>query len=172
MTLAFDPLRWPDEATDAVAFLTGHEWPFHGRPRLTAAEAAEVCVSADDVVTFWIRDAGETIGMIRVFDLDDLETGSPLFDLRIAEAHRGRGVGRLAVRWLADHLFTTFPVLHRIEATTRSDNLAMQAVFARCGYRQEGRLVEAWANADGTRADTLVYAILRREWVDSSASRR
>ncbi len=96
-------------------------------------------------------------------DLADLEVGSPLFDLRIAEEYRGRGVGRYAVNWLTDHLFTTYPALHRVEATTRDDNVAMQAVFAHCGYRLEGRFVEAWMNGDGTRSDALSYAILRRE---------
>ncbi len=60
----------------------------------------------------------------------------------------------------------------RIEATTRHDNTAMQKVFDRCGYRQEGRLVEAWVSADGSRFDTLIYAILRREWSVSRASGR
>ena len=66
--------------------------------------------------------------------------------------------------WLTDHLFSTYLELDRIEATTRHDNLAMQRVFDHCGYRLEGRTLEAWANADGTRSDTLAYAILRREW--------
>lgn len=121
-------------------------------------------MAGDDIATFWIRDGEDTIGLIRLFDLDDLDNGSPLFDLRIDENHRGRGIGRFAVRWLTAHLFTTYPGLHRIEATTRSDNLAMQAVFAHCSYRQEGRMLEAWKNADGTRSDTLTYAILRREF--------
>ena len=34
---------------------------------------------------------------------------------------------------------------------------------AHCRYRQEGRMVEARTNADGSRHDTLVYGILRRE---------
>ena len=89
-------------------------------------------MSAEDVLTFWIRDRGKTVGMVRLFDLDDLDVGSPLFDLRIAEGHRGRGLGRQAVHWLTDHLFTTFAMLHRIEATTRDENMAMQAVFAHC----------------------------------------
>jgi len=73
-------------------------------------------------------------------------------------------MGRFAVNWLTTYLFTIYPGLHRIEATTRSDNAAMQAVFARCGYRREGTMVEAWKNADGTRHDALGYAILRREF--------
>ncbi len=162
--LSFDSLVWPDDAEAAILFLTSNEWPFHGLRRLTPDQAATVTVVGDDVASFWIRADSETIGLIRVFDLDDLADGSPLFDLRLAEAHRGRGVGRAAVTWLTDHLFETYAELHRIEATTRHDNLAMQAVFSQCQYRLEGRMVEAWSNADGTRSDTLTYAILRREW--------
>ncbi|MEZ5217910.1 MAG: GNAT family protein [Ilumatobacteraceae bacterium] len=80
------------------------------------------------------------------------------------ESHRGRGFGTAAVTWVVDHLFSSYGNLHRIEATTRDDNLPMQRVFDRCGFRLEGRMREAWSNADGSRADTWIYAILRREW--------
>jgi RimJ/RimL family protein N-acetyltransferase len=166
LTSAFvvEPLAWPADADTVVAFLTEHEWPFHGVPRLSPEAAAAVRVAADDMTSFWIRENGRIVGLIRLFDLDDLDNGSPLFDLRIATKHRSQGIGRFAVDWLTTHLFTTYPELHRIEATTRSDNAAMQAVFARCGYRQEGRMLEAWKNADGSRSDTLTYALLRREF--------
>lgn len=164
VTLRFDRLKSPDDAAAAVEFLTTNEWPFHSVPRPSPAEAATVIVTAHDIVTFWMRDGGEIVGMIRILDLDDLDVGSPLFDLRIAEQHRGRGLGRQAVRWLTDYLFGTYSALHRIEAATRDDNLAMQRVFAHCGYRLEGRFLEAWRNADGSRSDTLTYAVLRREW--------
>lgn len=154
MSLSFDALVWPDDAEAAIVFLESSEWPYHGSPRRTG----------DDIASFWIRADGRTIGLIRAFDLADLDVGSPLFDLRIAEGHRGQGVGRAAVTWLTDHLFTTHLELHRVEATTRDDNFEMQAVFHRCDYRLEGRMLEAWRNADGTRSDTLTYAILRREW--------
>lgn len=164
MALEFDPLHWPEDAQTVVEFLTASEWPCHGVPLLSRTDAAKVSVVANDTATFWIRNGAETVGLIRLLDLDDLDVGSPLFDLRIAQGHRGRGVGRQAVRWLTDHLFTTFPELHRIEARTRDDNQAMQAVFAHCGWRLEGRFVEAWTNSDGTRSDALSYALLRREY--------
>ena len=164
VTPSFELLVWPDDAEAAMRFLTSNEWPFHGSPRLSHDQAARVSLAGDDIASFWIRADTERIGLIRAFDLDDLDDGSPLFDLRIAEGHRGRGVGRAAVTWLTDHLFRTYVELHRIEATTRHDNLAMQRVFERCSYRLEGRMLEAWKNADGTRSDTLTYAILRREW--------
>jgi RimJ/RimL family protein N-acetyltransferase len=164
VALTFERLTWPDEAADVVEFLTTNEWPFHRSARLSPLEAASVDVVGEDVAAFWIRLDGATIGMIRLFDLDDVEDGSPLFDLRLAETHRRKGFGRAAVRWLTGHLFTAYPVLHRIEATTRHDNLAMRSVLGRCGYRLEGRLREAWPGDDGTRFDSLVYAILRKEW--------
>ena len=163
MALRFDPVNWPDDAPTVFELLVANEWPFHGVPHLTPADAARVRVASDDVASFWIREGDEAIGLVRLLDLTDVDDGSPVFDLRIAENHRGRGIGRRAVTWLTDHLFRTYPALHRIEATTRDDNVAMQAVLARCGYRLEGRFVEAWLNADGTRSDTLVYAILRGE---------
>jgi len=162
--LAVDPVVWPADASEVVSFLTAHEWPFHGATRLSADAAAAVRVAGGDVASFWIRDDDEAVGLIRLLDLDDVGDGSPMFDLRIATTHRDRGIGRFAVDWLTTHLFTTYPDLHRIEATTRADNAAMQAVFAHCGYRHEGTLVEAWKNADHSRSDCLVFAILRREF--------
>lgn len=170
MQVTFEPVRWPDDRDAAVEFLMSSEWPFHGAARLSREQATAIDIAGDDVVSFWIRDGSTAIGLIRVFDLDDLDDGSPLFDLRLAAEHRGGGIGTAAVRWLTGHLFTTHPQLVRIEATTRHDNPAMQTVFDRCGYRQEGRLVEAWVNADGTRSDTLVYATLRREWSAGAGS--
>src|SRR4051812_22031514 len=144
MALAFKPLASPGDSDLVVAFLTADEWPYHGVSKPTAEEAERVRVVADDTISFWIDDDGEIVGLIRLLDLDDVDNGSPVFDLRIGTPHRGRGVGRVAVQWLTHYLFRAYSGLHRIEATTRADNLPMQAVFAHCGYRQEGRFVEAW----------------------------
>lgn len=171
MVLSFVPVVMPDDSAAAVEFLVSSEWPFHGTPRLTRDGAASIALVGDDVASFWIRDDDRPVGVIRAFDLDDLVTGSPLLDVRIAETHRGRGVGSAAVAWLTGHLFDEHDELHRIEATTRGDNVAMQRVFDRCGYRLEGRMVEAWAQADGTRFDSLTYAILRREHRTVGATR-
>lgn len=160
----FEPVVWTDDEMAAVEFLASNEWPYHARPNLTREQAAEVGLAGDDIVSFWVKAGSEAIGLIRVFDLADVDVGSPLLDIRIAAAHRGRGVGASAVSWVVDHLFTTYAGLHRIEATTRHDNVPMQRVFDRCGFRLEGRMLEAWTNADGSRADTWNYAILRREW--------
>jgi len=169
MQTLFEPVVWPEDADAAVQFLASNEWPYHGRPNLSLDQAAEVSLAGVDIASFWAKAGGENVGLIRVFDLEDLDVGSPLLDIRIAAARRGQGLGTAAVAWVADHLFTTYAELHRIEATTRHDNVPMQRVFDRCGFRLEGKMIEAWTNADGSRAHTWTYAILRREWAARSA---
>jgi len=146
-------------------FLAAHSWPFHGRPTLSLVDAHAVVLEAADVESFTIRDQGELVGLVRLFDLDDLLSGSPLFDLRIATTHRGRGLGTASVTWLSTHLFDAHPELHRIEATTRGDNVAMMTVLERCRYVREGVLREAWRSENGERHDTMVYGLLRRDWL-------
>lgn len=147
-----------------LSLLCENAWPFHANPQPTADDVADMAIRTSDVDSFWIVVDDDLVGLVRLLDLDDLEHGSPLFDIRIATSHRGQGLGTIAVRWLTTHLFTEHPLLHRIEATTRVDNLAMQRVFDRCGYRREGELRDAWLSADGSRSDTLIYGITRPEW--------
>jgi RimJ/RimL family protein N-acetyltransferase len=160
----------PDDTEQLIAFLTGNGWPFHGRSTLSRDEAASVTVSGAGVDSYWVVDDGAVVGLVRLLDLDDIDAGSPLFDLRIGERHRNRGLGALAVRWLTSYLFETYESLHRIEATTRDDNVAMRSVLERCGYRVEGELREAWRNDDGSRSNTMVYGYLRPEWLATDPS--
>lgn len=163
MGLTFDHVSTAETGA-IVAFLTASEWSFHGAAQLSVTEAEAISFSDVGTRSFWIRDDGDVVGLVRLLDLDDVDVGSPLFDLRIASGYRGQGFGTAAVKWLSDYLFAEYPVLHRIEATTRSDNAAMIAILKRCGYRHEGRLREAWKSRDGSRHDTMVYGLLRREW--------
>jgi RimJ/RimL family protein N-acetyltransferase len=117
-----------------------------------------------DVASHWIQEDGTTVGLVRHLDLGDIGAGAPLFDLRIAGARRGRGIGSLATRWTVDHLFTDHPELHRIEANTRHDNAAMQRVLSREGFTFEGRLRDSWRSDQGQWFDTMIYGILRAEW--------
>ncbi len=93
------------EASAFVAFLLGSDWPFHGAAQLSVAEAEAIGITNTETRSFWIRDAGTVVGLVRLLDLGDVEDGSPLFDLRIASGHRGQGYGTAAVQWLSDHLF-------------------------------------------------------------------
>ncbi len=164
MAAQFERVEVPRDQQDLVDFLGRDLWPFHGRHHLTPDDVLAIDVASPDVESFWVVLDGHKVGLVRLVDLGDIGDGAPRFDLRIAGRHRGRGLGTEATRWVVTHLFTAHPDLHRIEADTRSDNVAMQRALTAAGFTPEGRLRQAWRIPDGRWADTLVYGILRSEW--------
>lgn len=180
MELRFVPIGESEAETAALAeLLSGDEWPFHGNSR-PSRETAEGWLAAgrftgSRVRSFWMRAAGADatsqacrnppevpVGIVTLRDLGD---PTPVFDLRVRSAYRGRGYGSAAVRWLTGYLFTEFPEIRRIEGHTRRDNLAMQRVFERCGYVREAHHRQAWPGSDGSVHDSFGYAILRQDWL-------
>lgn len=158
-------VRWePADADALVELLTGEDWPWHAAGRPDPAAVLERATEPGSE-THWIVLDGVRVGMVRLFDLGEDE--EPMFDLRLRAAYRGRGLGTAAVRWLTTHLYGTLPGIHRIEATTRSDNWAMRRVLESCGYQQEAYYREAWPVPGGDRLDAVGYAILRTEWEGS-----
>jgi RimJ/RimL family protein N-acetyltransferase len=162
------------EAGDADAlagFLAGEEWPYHVRTHLdrdtVLRQVADGYYDNEGTRTFWIRVDGSAVGVVRLFDLDD---GTPLFDLRLRAAERGRGIGVRAVRWLTGYVFTEFPAVDRIEGTTRQDNHAMRAVFRRCGYAKEAHYRKAWPAKDRAPYDSVGYAVLREDWATGTVT--
>ena len=154
---------------DLIAWLAGEEWPFHANRHLTSEQIArfidEGLFDTPGTETFWISTiADKRVGLLRIFDMDDLGEDTPRFDIRITRGHRNQRIGREVVRWTTQYLFHRSPALQRIEGTTRSDNVAMQRVFTSSGFVKEGHLRRAWKSADGSFHDTFLYAIIRDDW--------
>ena len=98
-------------------------------------------------------------------DIDDIAGGgAPLFDLRLAQEHRGRGLGEAALRALTSHVFATYADLRRFEGQTREDNIAMRTVFVRSGWVKEAHYREAWPVEGGEPLASIAYGMLRRDW--------
>lgn len=158
--------RFTAGEADALAeFLAAETWPYHASTRIdrdtVRRQVADGHYDGDAARTFWVTVDGSVAAVVRVFDLDD---GTPLFDLRVRAADRGRGIGVRAVSWLTEYVFTEFPAVDRIEGTTRQDNHAMRTVFRRCGYAKEAHYRKAWPAENGTRYDAVGYAALRDDW--------
>lgn len=173
MNLSFQKLQLPEESDFLISWLTNEEWPFHSFSKVSSERVSELIskgfYSGPDNQAFWIlKDDQEKVGMIRLFDLDDIGYGSPLFDLRILNRYRGQGIGKQAVKWLTDYLFNSWSNLSRIEGTTRVDNHSMRAIFRKSGYVKEGHYRKAWPTNDGQKVDTVQYAILREDWISGS----
>lgn len=82
--------------------------------------------------------------------------------IALAASARGRGIGSVAQRLLADHLFATTAV-HRVEASCDVANVAEQRALERAGFGREGVLRGAQYRADGVHHDLVSYARLRSD---------
>lgn len=171
MTFSTAPLDLPADAEHLADFLTCQPWPFHVRERWTREQALTSAANGSwtgpHTQTHWLLADGERTGLVRFDDVDD---GTPLFDLRIDAAHRGRGLGTAAVRWLSAHLFERDAQLQRIEATTRADNSAMRAVLQRCGFVKESHWRATWPDQSGRLLDGIGYGLLRADWVSGTTT--
>lgn len=170
MQIHFEPILLPKDQNDLIAFLSSQDWPFHINKRLSVdrvnAMIEEGVFDGSNHQSFWIRNENSIrIGFIRIFDLDDVEDGYPLFDLRIAAKFRGLGVGKTAVQWLTRYLFDKYPGLERIAASTRADNFAMRKTLRSCLYVKEAHYRKDWSSQEGALLDTVKYGILREDWL-------
>ncbi|MEE8105984.1 MAG: GNAT family protein [Planctomycetota bacterium] len=161
----------PATRDELVEWLMSDTWPFHGRaiPDRTRIEAMVDggAFWGDEAEAFWIHAEQHREGVVRLFDLDD---PSPLFDLRLKTASRGRGIGTAAVRWLTSYLFESRTHLRRVAGYTRIDNIGMRRVFERCGYVKEAHHREEWSDADGRLFDAVGYGVLRSDWENGTTT--
>jgi RimJ/RimL family protein N-acetyltransferase len=154
-----------NDRAELVEFLTGHEFPFHATRRL---DRAVVEGWIDDGrfgdanhAAYWIHTDAGRIGLVVLLDLTD---GAPLFDLRLAAEHRGKGLGAQVLTALTTHVFTTMPAVSRFEGQTREDNIAMRKTFVRSGFVKEAHYRDGWPVEDGPPLASVAYGILRRDW--------
>src|SRR3954469_22642330 len=109
----FDPRH---DAADLISFLTSNSFPYHVRPSWTDEQARQAIDAgrfwSDDHLGFWVEFDGRRIGLVVLDDLDDIDGGGhPLFDLRLAETSRGRGLGTQVLRELTAMVFDRFPTI-------------------------------------------------------------
>ena len=140
-------------------FLNSELWPFHSK-----IMNGEIGEQADSRI-FLAVTADEVIGYIKITDFVDGDT--PLFDVRVSETQRGKGLGAVLIKVATDAVFTELKQTIRFEAVTRIDNLPMQNLFKTLGWTQESHYRKGWRNSDGSYLDSLGFSILREEWEQS-----
>ena len=97
-------------------------------------------------------------------------TGSMSWNIGIglAPRARGRGIGSVAQRLLAEYLFATTAVV-RVEASTDVTNTAEQRALERAGFTREGLLRQAQQRSDGHH-DLYSYSLLRSDLIAAGPS--
>lgn len=95
MELTFDEIIVPNE--DAAVFLSAYDWPFHINPKPTVEQARNHLSEAPDTRTLFVCLDGVNIALLPLLELEDIDDGCPVFDLRIAPSYRGRGFGKKCI---------------------------------------------------------------------------
>ena len=80
----------------------------------------------------------------------------------LSRAHWGHGYMPEALDALIEYGFRKLE-LHRIEADIHPDNLASASILEKLHFRREGHLRERWFVRGGV-SDSLIYALLRKDW--------
>ena len=105
------------------------------------------------------RLIGDCAANVRADDSRQAEVGFTL-----AAEHQGHGYATEAVRRLLHYLLVERGK-HRVSATCDDRNTRSAALLERVGMRREGHLLEStWSKGEWT--NDLLYAVLRREWLD------
>jgi len=120
----------------------------------------------EDLVLFAIRAEGRLVGTCQLHGIHALHRSAEL-QIRIgASADRGRGWGTAAVAQLLRFGFLDRN-LNRICLHVFSDNVPAMRLYARAGFREEGRLKQA-AFVDGAFKDVVLFSVLRQEHCGTS----
>lgn len=158
--------RLANEREELIDFYTMNNWEYHADPHPEKDEIAKRFDCGwykNDRETFWVIENGVRIRLVVLEDMDD--TMPMLYDLRLAEQARGKGYGIVCLKWVVDYVFSSSVEKLRIEAYTRYDNYPMRKTFYHCGFQKQGYLRKSWENDDGSVVDSVVYAIIRSDWV-------
>ncbi|NRS49659.1 GNAT family N-acetyltransferase [Brevibacillus sp. HB2.2] len=153
---------------ELVEFLTSETWSFHGQENPTEESIRENVANGNynenGNQTFWIMDNHTKIGLIRVFDLEDPIC---LFDLRLKEKFRGKGIAKDVLNWLSTYVFKKYTHIIRIEGHTRYDNFAMRKTFFNSGFVKESYNRRSWRQG-GQLFDSVGYAMIREDWENNT----
>lgn len=114
------------------------------------------------------RDTGEFIGEVGLRCDDGPRTpGCYEIGFTLASSQHRRGFGEEAVRAVLGYAFGPLAA-HRVHGNGDARNTASAALMAKVGMRREAHhLADWWApdfDGGGEWTDSLIYAILDREW--------
>ena len=165
----------PMESHDALLL---HRW-FNDHRVLEDLGAEHICFCAsleeekafvdrtlrDDRISYYIiveREGGRPLGLIGLANLDQRNASAELRVVLGEVGEWGKGYARDAVQVLLRHAFDVRN-LHRVWLRVAEYNHRARALYARCGFREDGVLRHDHFHLGAWR-DALIMSLLEHEW--------
>ena len=117
----------------------------------------------EDVVVYLIVVDGEIAGLIQYGEETDPMYRHAGIDISVIESFQGRGIGPLAIRMLARHLFTE-RAHHRLTIDPAASNRNAIRAYEAVGFRSVGVMRKYERGPDGTWHDGLLMDLLVEEF--------
>jgi RimJ/RimL family protein N-acetyltransferase len=115
----------------------------------------------DLVLAIIAKDTGKHIGNISLQNIHPIDRSAEYAVILGDRDYWGKGVAGEASRLIIQHGFSTMN-LHRIYCGTSTENVPMQKLAAKLGFREEGRRKEAMYK-NGAFVDVIEYGLLRSD---------
>lgn len=151
--------------TDDFAFIRSLAQRPDYAPFITDEDEGRLAFYATDPahrLLIW-EEAGRAAGFALWAEIGEPSGRVELRRLALAEAGGGRGLG--FVHALTDYGFRVLGA-RKVWLDASGENLRAQKVYARAGYRLEGRLVDHWFRPVlGRNVDVMLYGVLRDDWM-------
>lgn len=100
---------------------------------------------------------GEVVGIVDLFNFEPFHSRAEV-GIVIAESHRNKGVGQLALNLLIDHAFR-FLGIHQLYAHVDVTNEASRRLFKRCGF-VECACLKDWMRTGKTFRDVVLLQVI------------
>jgi aminoglycoside 6'-N-acetyltransferase len=126
------------------------------------AELLRKAEGRDDAVAFAIEAEGEIVGLIEFWEENEPDFRHAGMDIFVGEGHRGRGLGRDALRTLARYLIGARGH-HRLTIDPAAENATAIRAFERAGFRRVGVMREYWRSPDGIWRDGMLLELLAND---------
>lgn len=105
---------------------------------------------------------GIAIGLIGLLGIDKKNSKAEFYIAIGETSYKGKGVAKQATQLLLKYAFEELE-LNRVYFFTETENIIVQKMFERIGFKQEG-LLEEDILSHGKLVSRYVYALLKKDW--------
>ncbi|MEM7224991.1 MAG: GNAT family protein [Pseudomonadota bacterium] len=156
--------RWFEQLADLSLFDRRIPLPLSSDGYLAAW--GESLSEREPRTAYWFAVEDSDGALVGISGLQDVNyvNGDAVFPIFMVETLRLKGIGTRVGAAMLDLAFSQLR-LRRVTSYCRGDNHVSRHMTDSLGFREEGRLREAWY-ADGYHHDITVIGILAKEWLD------